>query len=134
MQLPPPDRFRHDPYNPEPPRCWASVPGTSYDVIVPSIGDDDEPDPPSLALAAEVLPQLDALVDEAAEHIRYYADAQRLGLQGRPDAFGVYCDAQRRRVEVSVNWQVHLYTLWTVTFHLHENGRRYPILLTVKPH
>jgi hypothetical protein len=136
MQIPPADRFRseHDRRNPRLPVRWfAPVPDTGYDLHVPE-GVEDEPDAASIAFARTVLPALDAIVDEAVEHVRRYVDAERLGIaRGRPDVHGVFCDAAYERVEVSVSWEVQMNTMWTVSFHWDGTGRRAPVELSVRP-
>lgn len=135
MQIPSADRFRpeHDPRNPRlPVRFFAPVPGAGYDLHVPE-GADGEPDAASLAFAGAVLSALDAIVDEAVQHVRGYADAERLGIaRGRPDLHGVFCDAAYQRVEVGLSWQAQMYILWTVAFRWNGSGRRSPDELSVR--
>ncbi|HEX6371856.1 MAG TPA: hypothetical protein VF006_23235 [Longimicrobium sp.] len=136
MHIPPADRFRseRDRNNPRlPVRCFAPVAGTGYDLLVPE-GVENEPDAASLALAQVVLPAIDAIVDEAVDHVRRYVDAERLGIAaGRPDVHGVFCDAAYERVEVSFSWEVQIYLLRTVAFHRDGTGRRTPVELSVRP-
>ncbi len=133
MQIPPPESFRAEDESWSPQRYWASVPGAGYDLYVPG-GESWGPDAASLALAERVLPELGALVVEAVTHVGTLVDVQRLGLAGSdPDVTGVYCDAQRGRVEVSFNWEVQLYILWKVTFAWRADGRRTPVELSARP-
>ena len=137
MQIPSADRFRAERsrHNPRlPVRFFAPVAGTGYDLNVPE-GVEDEPDAASLAFAATVLPAIDAVLDEAVEHVRRYVDAERMGIaRGRPDLHGVFCDAEHARVEVSFSWEVQLYLLWTVAFHWNGTGRRNPMEMSVRPY
>jgi hypothetical protein len=136
MQIPSADQFRpeRDSHNPRlPVRWYAPVPDTGYDLHVPE-GVEDEPDAASIALAQTVLPALDAMVDEAMEHVRRYVDAGRLGMaQGRADVHGVFCDAAYARVEVSFSWEIQMNVLWTVAFHWDGAGRRTPVELSMRP-
>jgi hypothetical protein len=133
MHIPSADQFRSEPGSGVPVRYWAAIPGTGYDLHVPE-GADFEPDAASLAFAEAVLSDLDAILDEAVEHVRRYVDVDRLGLAGRrPEPTGVFCDAGRERVEVSFSWEVQLYTLWTVAFRWGGAGRRTPVELSVRP-
>lgn len=136
MQIPPAERFRHEQsrHNPGlPVRYFAPIAGTGYDLHVPE-GAEDEPDAASLAFGRVVLPTIDAVLDEAVEHVRRYVDADRLGIaRGRPDVHGVFCDAQNQRVEVGFSWEAQLYLFWTVAFHRDGAGRRTPVELSVRP-
>ena len=136
MQIPSADRFRaeRDRYNPRlPVRYHAPIPDTGYDLHVPE-GVEDEPDAASIAFAQTVLAALDAIVDEAVEHVRSHVDAERLGIaRGRPDVHGVFCDAAFARVEVGFTWQVQPYSFWTVAFHWDGTGRRSPVELSLRP-
>lgn len=115
-------------------RYFAPIAGTGYDLHVPE-GVADEPDAASLAFAQAVLSAIDAIVNEAVEHVRRYADVERLGIaRGRPDLHGVFCDAQDERVEVGFSWEVQLYLIWTVSFHWDGTGRRTAVQLSVRPH
>jgi hypothetical protein len=131
MQIPSPENFSAEDDSSRAQRYWAPVPGTGYDLSVPG-GEDWEPDAASLALAQRVLPALDALVDEAAAYIGRVAD-EELGLAGsRPGVTGVHCDARRERVEVSLNWEVQRYILWTVAFAWRADGSRTPVELSAR--
>lgn len=136
MKIPSADQFRpeHDPRDPWLPVRWfAPVAGTGYDLHLPE-GAEDEPDVASLAFARTVLPALDAIVDEAVEHVRRYVDAERLGIaRGRPDVHGVFCDAAYARVEVGFTWESQMYTFFTVTFRWDGTGPRTPVELSVRP-
>lgn len=133
MQIPSADAFSREPDSGAPVRYWAAIPGASYDLHLPE-GAHFEPDAASLAFAEPVVGQLEALLDEAVEHVRRYADVERLGLAGgRPDLTCVFCDAERGRVEVSFNWEVQLYILWTVAFHWSASGSRSPVELSIRP-
>ncbi|HEU4881448.1 MAG TPA: hypothetical protein VFT45_04355 [Longimicrobium sp.] len=136
MQIPSADRFRpeRDQHNPRlPVRWYAPVPDTGYDLHVPE-GVEDEPDPASITFAQTVLAALDAILDEAMEHVRRYVDAQRLGIaQGRADVHGVFCDAACARVEVGFSWEIQMNVLWTVAFYWDGSGRRTPVELSVRP-
>lgn len=136
MQIPSADRFRpdRDRYYPRlPVRYYAAIANTGYDLHVPE-GAEDEPDAASIAFAAAVLPALDAILDEAVEHVRKYADVERLAIaRGRPDVHGVFCDAQYERVEIGFSWEVQMYISWTVAFHWDGTGRRSPVELSVRP-
>jgi hypothetical protein len=136
MQIPLADQFRpeHDERDPRLPVRWFSpVAGTGYDLHVPE-GVEDEPDATSLAFARTVLPALDAIVDEAVEHVRRYVDVERLGIaRGRPDVHGVFCDAANARVEVGFTWEAQMYTFFTVTFRGDGTGPRMPVELSVRP-
>jgi hypothetical protein len=136
MQIPPADLFRPERDSGRPPRVWASVPDTGFDLYVPDCDPDGDsvPAAASLALAATVLADLDALRDAAVAHLARYVDAERLLLVGTPHVLGVSCDAGRARVELSLNWDSALYTLWTVAFVWHADGRRSPVELSVRPH
>jgi hypothetical protein len=136
MQIPSADRFRpeRDRHNPRlPVRYCAPIPDTGFDLHVPE-GVEDEPDTASIALAQTVLPALDAILDEAMEHVRRYVDTERLGIaRERADVHGVFCDAAYTRVEVGFTWEVQPYTFWTVAFHWDGTGRRTPVELSVRP-
>ena len=136
MQIPSAEQFRpeHDRHNPRlPVRYFAPIAGTGYDLHVPE-GVEDEPDAASLVFAQAVLPALDAIVDEAVEHVRRYADTERLGIaRGRPDVHGVFCDAPCERVEIGFSWEAQMNISWTVAFHWNGTGRRSPVELSVRP-
>lgn len=136
MQIPSADQFRPDRDRPDPRlpvRWFAPVAGTGYDLHVPE-GVEDEPEPASLEFARTVLPTLDAIVDEAVEHVRRYVDAERLGIAGGwPDVHGVFCDAFFTRVEVGFTWEAQMYTFFTVTFRWDGTGPRTPVELSVRP-
>lgn len=136
MQIPSAEQFRpeHDRHNPRPPaRYFAPVVGTGYDLHVPE-GVEDEPDTASIAFAETVLPALDAILDEAVEYVRRYADAERLGIaRSRPEVHGVFCDARYERVEVGFSWEAQLYLFWTVAFRWNGTGRRSPVELSLRP-
>lgn len=136
MQIPPAEQFRpeHDRHNLRlPARYFAPIAGTGYDLHVPE-GVEDEPDTASIAFAETVLAALDAILEEAVEHVRRYADVERLGIaSGRPDVHGVFCDAQYGWVEVGFSWEVQMNISWTVAFHWSGTGRRSPIELSVRP-
>ena len=137
MQIPSADRFRREHsrhHRRLPVRYFAAIAGTGFDLHVPE-GVEDEPDAASLVLAQAVLPAIDAIMDEAVEHVRRYVDAERLGIaRGLPDLHGVFCDAQYERVEVGFSWEVQLNLFWTVAFHWDGTGRRSPVELSVRPH
>ncbi|HEY0018034.1 MAG TPA: hypothetical protein VGC13_17090 [Longimicrobium sp.] len=136
MQIPSADQFRpeRDPGNPRLPVRWfAPIADEGYDLHVPE-GAEGEADAASVAFAGVVLSSLDAIMDEAVEHMRKYADAERLGIgRGRPDVHGVFCDARYERVEIGFSWEAQMYILWTVAFRWDGAGRRSPVELSVRP-
>jgi hypothetical protein len=133
MQIPSADGFSREPDSGAPARYWAAVPGAGFDLHVPE-GAGFGPDAASLAFAEKVLPHLDAILNEAREHVRRYADAERLGIaHGRPELHGVFCDVARRRVEVGFSWEVQMHIFWTVAFHWDGAGRRTPVELSIRP-
>jgi hypothetical protein len=136
MQIPSAEQFglEHDRHNPRlPARYFAPIAGTGYDLHVPG-GVEDEPDTASIAFAETILPALDAILDEAVEHVRRYADVERVGIaRARPDVHGVFCDAQYERVEIGFSWEAQMNVSWTVAFHWSGTGRRSPVELSVRP-
>jgi hypothetical protein len=133
MPIPPAESFRSEPGSDTPTRCWAALPEAGYDLAVPE-GVEWEPEARSLVLAEVVLPVLDSTLDEAIDHVRRYADVQRLGIaSSRPELLCVFCDAPRERVELSFYWEAQLYILWTVAFDWSGTGARTPVELSIRP-
>jgi hypothetical protein len=133
MLIPSADQFRSDPGTDTPTRCWAALSEAGYDLAVPE-GVEWEPEARSLAFAETVLPAVDSILDEAVDHVRRYADVQRLGIgSSRPELLCVFCDAAWERVELSFFWEVQLYIHWTVAFHWSGTGARTPVELSIKP-
>lgn len=121
MEVPSPDRFRrHDGYEEGPP--WeADVQGEDFSITVPDW--DDAPHPSSLTFAARVLPELDALLAQAVEHVGRMVNAREARLLGEPRISRLHANAHENTVTLDVYWDGHVYTLWYVTFEYHPLSR-----------
>ncbi len=107
-----PDQFRREHGDDARTPWWARLPGADADLYVPDA--DGEPDAPSIAFAAEVLPQLDRLRDEAAAYVLSFVDLEKRPLDGHPQVVCLTCEAARRRVVIEVNWPSMRTALWYV--------------------
>jgi hypothetical protein len=123
-EVPSADRFRRDRGSLDVQRWFVLLGRGAFDLCVP--GDDEEPDPRSIEMAAGVLPTLPVIVEEAAAHLAAMVDARRRGLSGEPELVSVLVDARREQVTVELNWDADLYSLWHVTFTWRTGFPRHP--------
>lgn len=137
MRIPAPDEFRR-PFGDDDRLLWHAQAftsdGTEFDLYVPGENNWNEaPDVPSIHLAEQLLPDLPAIIAQAAEYVLSIVDVQRRPLFGEPELVVFSCDATRQRVIVELNWETMLDALWYVEMHLHPTLGRRPVGMGVTP-
>lgn len=101
--------------------------GSHVDVCVPGDDDwtDEDPDPASIAVAADLLADADAVRDEAAAFVLGIVDTAKRPLVGTPQLVSLACHARQHRLLVDLNWESMPDALWVVDIQLHPTlGRR----------
>jgi hypothetical protein len=123
MQIPPLERFRQETgtrYG----SVWEAEPeGATFTLMLPDgepvweEGDwEGRPDEASHRMALAVVPEADALREEALAFLARIVNFDALRLGGEPFVIGIHCDAGTQNVVVELEWTEEVYCRFSVTF------------------
>lgn len=133
MQIPAIERFRQDNHAQYGSTWEADPEGADFTLMLPDGepvwedgGWEGRPHEPSYQMALAVVPDVDALREEALAFLDGIVAFEKLGMRGDPFVIGIHCNARTQRVVVELEWTKELYCRFSVTFSWRMNHPQLP--------
>lgn len=133
MQIPPIETFRQDTASLYGTTWDADPEGASFTLMLPDGepvwdegGWDARPHEPSYQMALAVVPEIDAVKDEALAFLERIVNFEALRMEGEPFVIGIHCNANTQKVIVELEWTKEVYCRFSVTFSWRMNHPQLP--------